>query len=402
MIAGLALVGALLAPAPAPHLELGVGGGLGAVADRSTWMVRPWFGWRTEDFAISLQAPLRLHFKDSLIRDRDWDEPADFGRVLRLVRYKESVRAGTVSGVTFGHGTIVRRYNNGIDDDHHRVGLYVRLDPQVTGWPVGAQILVDQFLSAPVLAARSWASLVHGHVEAGATLAADTGAPSSLDGTVDDTGRPQGETQLLTALGFDGAWIPFLRRSWAIRMQGDLNIVDANPGVHLGSELSVQLDRDWRFALLVEAMYVEAGYDWAIFDTGWLVDRWRWPTRPDRTSDATWGGRARFSVDLRGALRTGVEIADAGLQNRSDLSAWLTLPTDVFQVRAFWRHRGGDERGDLLDPSEAMMAAAASVPLNDLLWVGAWAARMWRVPEGEARYRPFTEFMVTLEAATTR
>ncbi|MEL6180918.1 MAG: hypothetical protein AAFS10_18300, partial [Myxococcota bacterium] len=81
---------------------------------------------------LALQLPLRLRLADrepednDLIRAEDWDEVAEFMRVVRLAEYGVPddplyVRAGELSGATLGHGTIMNRYYNVIDVDHYQL-----------------------------------------------------------------------------------------------------------------------------------------------------------------------------------------------------------------------------------------------------------------------------------------
>lgn len=397
----LALVAALAAPLssqrPRTVVELGVGGGLGAVADTPTWLVRPWFGVAGFGLDLSLQAPLRLSLDDRKLRERDWDETADLGRVVRFVRLGEAVTVGSLVDVTLGHGTLVRRYHNGIDDDHHRLGVYTRLPPDRTGWPVGVEAFVDHLLAPPVLGGRAWYGLADQHVELGGTLALDTWRPTRLTGGQDDVGWPNAEFGALLGAGLDAGWTPWLGHEWSVTATGDLNLRNAGVGLHLGARGHVPLAGAWRLEAGAELILAGPEYDWAAFDTGWLVDRWRFAGDRARLDDGAVGGRLFMVGRFQAHAEAGLEFADANAPGRRDFSAWTRLPFEQAQVRAFWRQRG---RGGLLDVDSAMAAVSALVPLNRHWSVGGNAARMWRVPVGGEAYAPFTEFMLVIEAGT--
>ncbi|MBK8010038.1 MAG: hypothetical protein IPK13_01705 [Deltaproteobacteria bacterium] len=91
-------------------------------------------------WGVGFQLPLRLRVIDKdpkndrdfagALRREDWDEVGDFFRVLRYVyvgqRDKKGpfyVRAGELSELTIGHGTIMHRYFNGIDQNRWHTGV---------------------------------------------------------------------------------------------------------------------------------------------------------------------------------------------------------------------------------------------------------------------------------------
>ncbi len=376
----------------APSWDVGAGVGGGVVADAPVVRTDAWAGVAVGDFALALQAPLRWTVTDgeSTLRARDWDERADFGRVLRFARHGDTLSVGVMGDMTLGHGTIVRRYHNGVDDDHHRVG--VRLAHDFGGF--GGEAFADQILDAPVFGGHGWWRLGAGWT-VGATFAGDVAAPETVRPVLDDRARLEGTSRFVPTYGVDAGYA--LAERWML--YADVNRVDDSaPGVHLGVE-GEWLTGAWRPGLRAEAMYVGAGYDWAYFDTGYLIDRWL-PKAP-RVADlpATWGGRGAISVTYAEALAVGAEYGDAG-DGRAELTGWLRVPTRDLEVSAFGRNRYRQRRAELFDPSESLAALAARAHVGGPLWGTLTVARGWRAAadEGEAAYRPFTEAALMFEA----
>ncbi len=390
-------------PIPAARraaLEFGVGLGVGQIADQGVWSVRPWIGVAGFGLDLSLQAPLRVGLADHRLRARDWDEVADLGRVLRFVRVGQAVTAGRLVDVTLGHGTLVRRYHNGVDDDHARLGLAVALPPDQTGWPVGLDAFVDQVLGAPVAGARAYTHFMAEQVEFGGTLALDTHRPRRLSDGADDAGWPHATYGVLPAAGLDLSLRPWQAEAWALTLVTDLNLVQTCLGWHGGARGEWTLPDGWHLALGGELILAGPGYDWAVFDTGWLVDRWRWAQAPGRLDAGAVGGRLLFSARFADRLTWGLEYADANAARRLDLSTWLHVPLSVVDLRGLWRQRGA--RSGLARPEDALAALSALAPLGPFWRVGGHLARVWRVPLGGDQYQPFTEAMLVLEAAAGR
>jgi hypothetical protein len=83
-----------------------------------------------EAFGVELGAPLR--FGERGLRAQDWDAPDDFGQLLRELRLGREadtmfLRAGTLSAVTLGTGRLLRRYDAGLNPDHHPASAWLTL-----------------------------------------------------------------------------------------------------------------------------------------------------------------------------------------------------------------------------------------------------------------------------------
>ena len=130
--------------------QVGTQVGSGLVAETPVLLVNPWAGATSKNFTASIQAPLRLELSSGEFRKRDRDEIGDLGRVVRVIKYREHVHLGLLKGLSLGRGSLVRRYDNTIDDDHRRLGLrgqFVHRTVRVRGF-------IDQLLGLPL-------SLIH-------------------------------------------------------------------------------------------------------------------------------------------------------------------------------------------------------------------------------------------------
>ena len=340
-----------------PVWEAGATLGPGVVDTRAALLATPWGGLRSGPFEVALQAPLRFEITDTRLRPEDWDEVADAGRVLRFARYGEAIGVGIVSDLTLGHGTIVRRYHGGTDDDTHRVGALVTLEDQA----FGGLLFVDQLLGPPVVGARLQAKLWR--LTVGGT------------GVVDSDARDP-------AYGLDVAVA--LADHTSLYADGNM-LVDA-PGVHLG------IEGGWAsLTARLEGLWGAAGYDPFHFDFGYLIDRHHRPL-PEASA---FGGRASVEYGEQEALRIGAEYSDAEGPDRAGLVVWLRVPDERVSATALWRTRG--RRARLFEPDEALAAAVLRVRITPVWSVGATLARVWR--EHDGFYQPGTDAALVAEAA---
>lgn len=390
------------------------GGRVGAgVLDGATHLVlTPWAGAQWGALSMAVQAPLRVRFADATIRAQDWDEAADFGRLLRFARYGDVARLGVLTDLTLGHGTLVRRYHNGVDDDHHRLGL----DIDWQGQSLRIQAFADHVLGPPVFAVRA-AMQVAPRWTAALSFAADTAAPHAFDGTVDETGRLLGESGAFTGVALEADYdLVEPDEDGVLQAYLAAQLLDRTRfGAHLGLAGAVRFGAtgDWRIEGRLEGIGLAEGYVWSPFDVGYLIDRHRRLLAAADDLPATLGGRAGLTVAWAEAVVVGVEYADTLEDGRADLTVSLQVPTDAVRIGAFWHQRGGPERASVIDPQQALAAAAATMQLSEGWWVDLTLARVWRVPppfapqpgdpppaDGEVpAYAPGTEFFVTLEAA---
>jgi hypothetical protein len=84
-------------------------------------------------FGVGLDVNLRIGVNDGKIRSEDWNEPYDFLRAIRYVRYGLKgdpfyARIGALDYARLGHGTIIYYYKNNASYDDRKVGLEFDVD----------------------------------------------------------------------------------------------------------------------------------------------------------------------------------------------------------------------------------------------------------------------------------
>jgi len=113
--------------------------------------VDPGFAYYPGDWGISLHAPLNMlllkagtsEFGGMLIRKQDWDEPADFARVVRFISYgrRESPLYFGITSIrphSIGHGLLMQDYQPNIDIDRSMTGGVFETNSRY----IGAQLRV--------------------------------------------------------------------------------------------------------------------------------------------------------------------------------------------------------------------------------------------------------------------
>lgn len=148
-------------------------------------------------FAFSIQAPMNFKIYDAKtgtddmwkLRSRDWDEPSDYTKIIRFIKYGRKddrvyLNITTLSSATLGHGTIMRRYVPNVDVDHKKLGIQFDVNHDYLGF----QSTVSDVLGPPVFGVmpfiRPFApfsdALLLSSLSIGFTFAADTDAPVKL------------------------------------------------------------------------------------------------------------------------------------------------------------------------------------------------------------------------------
>lgn len=244
------------------------------------------------DFEAALSVPLRLRVYDrdpsdrGFVREQDWDEVSDFGRLIRRVGYLKRFRDGAVdlsmgelNGVGIGHGVVVDHYFNSTDMDHYHSGVLVKAEAHGTGGELilddllGPRILVGRLFAAPI----AWFSdsPAGARFELGYTLGADMAAPRRVVATSD---------AFLPVTGIDASYALLVRPMVTVIVYNDLMFMDGDLGFHAGlagtfmfserTGLSLSARAEYRysgpdyFPALFNPFYEKNRYDYALDDNG--------------------------------------------------------------------------------------------------------------------------------------
>ncbi|MGM0557299.1 MAG: hypothetical protein ACQEVA_13025 [Myxococcota bacterium] len=234
-----------------------------------TWRVDAIACEEHEDCETSLrlagQLPLRLRVGDrapeqsSFIREADWDELADWFRVIRRAEYGRPdeplhVKLGPLGPASLGHGTIIHDYYNVVSEDHYHPGATASFSTAYGG----VEMLVDDVTEPRLMGTRifvrpasffdeeSWAE----RIAVGGTFAADIKAPTELemnsdgDIAVSETRSPTVVDSTSTAfMGIDAEVSAFEGEHFSLVPFVDYNAhLGFGSGVHAGGFLRFERD----------------------------------------------------------------------------------------------------------------------------------------------------------------
>lgn len=415
--------------------------GLGLSLERDMW-------------GLGVRVPLRFRLIDrdpenpgdkGGLRKQDWDQASDFLRVLTFVYVGQAdkkgpyyVRAGQLSSLGIGYGTIMHRYHNGLDAARYHAGINAAVNVDAYGGEAMIGDILDPYLAGLRFTARPmqiaygegwWDMLV-----AGATLMTDSRAPFELSTN----------TMMQVQTGDDG--VPIVTRERALLIFGldvgaevlstpllsitpytalnKMSIVDNGWGWHAGVLWRVTLPLaidTFQADLRTEYQRVSGDYRGPYFNTVYEIERYQLlasgggSTTPklralcgvDRDcSLMTPGAKNGVFFDLRAGLPDWVFVGGEylnydGDQNEGTLRLSVEVPALEFvQFSAFYFRINITGTDDLfaIDDRSAIVAQA-TIPIA---WVLSAQLRWWRVWQAtDGGYQSVDDWSIGVGASLT-
>lgn len=392
-----------------------------------------------ENFGFGVQLPVRFRVIDrdpqmtndigGMIRREDWDEPSDFLRIIRYVYVGQAdkkgpyyVRVGELSGLTIGHGTIMYRYYNGVDQNVWRTGLNTAVNigafgaEAMTGDVVNPYILGARFQVRPLELAMG-EGMFWEKWHAGISFIGDARAPYNLDTAFDpDTMEPISvaldehkhpivlSRRPLGIFGIDTGIDLVANELFSVTPYIDLNKmgrVDYGWGLHMGVLWGLRLP------LLIDTLVIDArteyrrvsgDYIGPYFNTSYEIERFqtfdrRYPFTPKLHALIENAGDSRNGVffDLLAGLPefvfVGGEYIDYdGGEADGTLRLSLEIPAlEVVKFSGFYYRvgiRGGEDLFKIDDRSA--IVAQAAIPLYAIFDLRLRLIRTWQADPTDA------------------
>ncbi|MBN1947404.1 MAG: hypothetical protein JW797_17165 [Bradymonadales bacterium] len=386
-------------------------------------------------FEVGLQAPLRWRViddppeDDGAIRGQDWDEPSDWLRILRFIRYGSRyetyyLRGGELVGVVMGHGTIVSGYNNVVDVNHFQWGI----DGALNLYFGGLELLLDNIVSAEVMGMRVylrpwtffqpdsfWSRLAFG-----LTFAGDRDVPQRLYLTdtghyvIDEVGNVlvarRGETGLL---GIDAELQVFSNEWVSVTPYTDLNFhLGYGAGFHLGNFANFTFSEAVGLNTRLEFRALGEGYTAEYFDGLYEVEKFLF-----RPLDATGQRRPKLQVlDLAPPEAAVGYLAQATLgiiqrifftlayedyegADNSSVFLRLSMPQlGPVTLGAYFLNQNFDGIGSMFDLDNALVVAEARGTVYGPLYLIANYSRRFTAKQ-DGTYEPEDDWGVGLGAS---
>jgi hypothetical protein len=362
-----------------------------------------------------------------LIRKRDWDEPQDYTKFVRYVRYGHKrdpvyFLAGQMWGASIGHGTLVSRYANSLSLDHPKFGLALDFNSTYVGIETLADHLGDPALIAgrtyvrplgdtPIL--RGWA--------VGFTLAADRTAPHGLS----TASTPEGnqtpvDPRPAFAGGVDTEFEVLHNSVISLIPYVDLNrIAGAGNGLHAGVLTNIYLPvpiLEISLQARLEYRMMQAGYIPEYFDQTYDLGRVQYrvgagsATLPkiavaqnahtdpkvDPSAIDKKGYYGELAFGFAGFLQIGGLYEDyEGDPNGASLGLFATLPKlELIKVSAYYLRKNmksGFDDAFKLD-ERSLLAAALAYKVLGPLYLRAEFQRRWVIEPGATTVKAVDNF----------
>lgn len=393
----------LLSILGSPSFEGGVRLSSGVVDESLVVTPLPWIALKTDSIDSTLALPLQVDIGAGELRSEDWNEPGDFGRLVHRFEFREWLRAGAISALSLSNSTIIRGYNNGVLADHGRLGLIVSHGPSsdeaLGPSESAATIFCDQVLGTPVFGGDFRYRV--GPLNTSVTLAMDPVAPDSESTGLTRSGLPHGPTSPRWAGGFGirGRVLKPTNRT-QIYAHADGNTIDGTGfGLHSGLALDVDFGEAWRWVTAVEGLLLGPGYTWSLFDTGYLIDRYRNIPQQLRRARLTYGARFTNRLVFSDIAILGAHFAQVDQSGRADLDVFGAVVLGRVNMSGTWRVRSPKRLLGLFSHRHGLAAFNAQLELAGPLSAGLLLARDWRVQRDSLQLRPTTTLLMSIEGA---
>jgi len=388
---------------------------------------------QTHDLRLRFYAPFAFLVRDNppqredgrVFRREDWDEPAEYFRILRSIEYATPYdgiyfRGGELSNVRIGHRTIVDNYINSLDVDSFRWGLHANLNT-VHG---GTETLIDNItgprLMGTRLYVRPWSfidpSSFWNRLAFGISLFGDVAAPAALQTTIEGTYVADARGRFVIeradptgVLGFDAELTVVQTDVWTVTPYTDVNShLGRGTGWHVGSFYGFRATPELVLDLRTEYRLLGRNYLPSYFGPLYEIERFAYlpvadgPTRLPKLQWLRTGQensvRSGYLMEAGIALANLIRVAAAweSYRGKGNSTAWIyaTVPAlKRVQFAAYYANTRFHGARGLFDLDNALLIGEARVMLTSWLWLGGSFNRRWQL-DTDGDYRPVDDFSI--------
>ncbi|MDE0882677.1 MAG: hypothetical protein OSB21_08790 [Myxococcota bacterium] len=409
--------------------------GLTKIDDAYFLQLKPRFSLNLGAIGVGIELPLNVRLwpregsdEDlfGLLRKEDWDEEAEWLKVIRHVRLgkkggKVHLRYGELAG-DIGHGTIVGRYVNNVDLNSFRAGAQFDMNTKWGGFETlvsdvddlgrdtqASKLVALRMYSKPYAWATGGKDSILNRLRVGISWASDINAPMAL-GTADaDDANPNVEsTQKSVVYGADADLQVFQNALLTVTPYVDYNRTDRGGwGLHTGimAVAKLPIGLDLRVPMRLEYRRFTKNYLPAYYGTFYEVERyaypigdagglpkWAWLQQQD-SDEGINGLYGEAAFDFLKLVQVGA-IYEAYLGYTSNLNIFFNVPAlKVLQFKAYYARINIEGLDDLFVFDERSSAVAqARYELLKGIYLVARASRRWTYNGANASYAPTDEW----------
>lgn len=352
-----------------------------------------------------------------IIRRPAWNEPGDFLKLIRYVRYGHKrdeyyALVGQHWSSSIGHGTLVGRYNNALNLDVNKVGVAFDVNKTFFGF----ELFTNDVMNPQVLAGRvhvkplgatpflsGWAVgvTVASDIQAPFTFLHTTSTPAAI--AMDDKGRPVvGDERVQTNFGFDTEFAVLDNSLIRLVPYIDWNrIMGGGNGWHLGVMSDIHLPVpviDVSLFAKLEYRILGAGYIPEYFDQQYELGRFNFNfTRKDGTSgvapkafaaremlatgNTVQGWYGEVAGNIGGFVTVGGTLQDYADQPGGSIGLYATIPNfSLIKAMAYYLRKNFKGLGEAFKIDErSMLGATLAVKAFGPLYLTADFRREWRL-----------------------
>ena len=365
--------------------------------------------------AFGIHAPVHFRIVDAeptsegVVREEDWDEVGDFFRIVRFIQWGERekpdpvfIRAGELVDVSLGHRSVVDRYYNVVDTNHHKLGIQGEVELNYGG----IEFFLDNIAPTEILGFRSYirpftffesADLLK-RMSTGLTYVTDFAAPMRLDLPTGNSDQEltAATTSMVSLYGWDIdwsiveteliEWVPYFdfmaQDSAGFGLHGGQFI-----NLHFSDSLALNTQLEWRYA--------SKGYQPGYFSSLYEIEKWsfagasgargpklnqvrRDPNRQDR--QGIYGG---IDLHFSNYLSIGGTYEDYEGPNNSNLMLRVQTPYITWvKTGLFYAKRNFEGSDELLRLRDTLLISQTRIQVFGPLFVSAEYAHTFRESQG--------------------
>lgn len=366
---------------------------------------------------FGFQLPLHILVYDndpqgeSSIRREDWDEPSDYAKVIRHIRYGWKwdpifFDYGTLYGSSLGHGTIFYNYYNNIFTDSFHGGLNIGLDTKYGGGEFILGNIFSPYLYGFRLFARPFYIFSKGGEKegmegwrskfaTGLSFAGDVSAPHLTEGQ----------------LGYEGLYISGIDVEYRIQVMKSLRItpyIDYMQILRYGGGIHLGVQKEFISSFLnsvstmkLEYRYMAKNYLPTYFDTIYEMERWGYQYNEDEMDYLTkldilegsekeygeHGYMGSISINFGGYLSILGALEGREGEDDSEIYLGLSVP-DILNlgVDIFYYKNRFDIFMEAFDPDGAIIVAGMWYKIMNSIYLYLRFSRLFEEVE-ENRYQ---------------